>query len=222
MSADAASARAGRRRRRPGAGRPTRAQAEARHAELLDAALDQFLEDGFERATIEAIASSVGMTKRTVYARHDGKAALFLAAIGRAIERIELPEERLRAALEPDLEATLLTIARLRVAAVTTPAGLRLQRIINMESYRFPEIFTEYYERSARPVVEFVAEIFTQRVREGELELDDPALAANLFMSMVLGGPVRSFMSAVPLPANEMERRLRSAIRLFLDGARRR
>ena len=55
--------------RRPRAGRPTREQAEARHAELLDRALDHFLDKGFEQATIEAIAADVGMTKRTVYAR---------------------------------------------------------------------------------------------------------------------------------------------------------
>ena len=54
---------------RPGAGRPTREQAELRHQELLDRALELFLENGFELTTIESIAASVGMTKRTVYAR---------------------------------------------------------------------------------------------------------------------------------------------------------
>ena len=33
---------------RPGAGRPTRAQAEQRHQELLDRALEMFLEKGYE------------------------------------------------------------------------------------------------------------------------------------------------------------------------------
>ena len=61
------------------AGRPTREQAEARHNELLEAALDHFLDKGFEVATIEAIAQSVGMTKRTVYARYPDKIALFRA-----------------------------------------------------------------------------------------------------------------------------------------------
>ena len=38
---------------RPRAGRPTKAQAEAREAELLDAALDLFLEQGYAQTTIE-------------------------------------------------------------------------------------------------------------------------------------------------------------------------
>lgn len=208
--------------RRSRAGRPTREQAEARHAELLEAALDQFLQRGFEQTTIEAIAASVGMTKRTLYARYESKAELFLAAIGRAIERLEIAPERIHATESDDLEETLLRLARLRVDAVTTPEGLRLQRIIAMESYRFPEIFTLSYDRGARPVVEFVARLFEERTRSGELAIDDPTLAANLFMSMVVGGPVRSFVSAIPLSADEIDRRLRYSIRLFLDGARRR
>jgi hypothetical protein len=46
------------RQARPSAGRPTREQAEQRHEELLDRALEQFLEKGFELATMEAIAAS--------------------------------------------------------------------------------------------------------------------------------------------------------------------
>ena len=62
---------------RPGAGRPTREQAELRREELLDRALELFLENGFELVTMEAIAAAVGMTKRTVYARYEDKCALF-------------------------------------------------------------------------------------------------------------------------------------------------
>ena len=47
------------------AGRPTRAQSEQRQRQLLDQALEVFLDRGFEMTTIEAIADAVGMTKRT-------------------------------------------------------------------------------------------------------------------------------------------------------------
>ena len=44
---------------RPAAGRPTREQAQARQAEMLDAALDMFLDKGFELTTMEAVAAAV-------------------------------------------------------------------------------------------------------------------------------------------------------------------
>jgi AcrR family transcriptional regulator len=100
--------------RRSRAGLPTRAQAEARHAELLDAALDHFLDKGFELATIEAIATSVSMTKRTVYARYPDKVALFHAAVHRAIELQAVPEERIRSAVCGGLEQTVINFAHLR------------------------------------------------------------------------------------------------------------
>ncbi|WP_159867494.1 TetR/AcrR family transcriptional regulator [Novosphingobium sp. 9U] len=201
-------------------GRPTREQAQARQAELLDRALDHFLDRGFEQATIEAIAADVSMTKRTVYARYPDKAALFLAAVRRGIDRLALAPESIAATRADDLERTLIAIARLRIDLVSTPQGLKLQRIINTESYRFPEIFTTYYDVAARPTVRFLADVLQAEAKAGRLVIDQPMLAANTFMSMVVGGPVRFITSGHPLEPDEIEARVAFAVRLFLQGAR--
>lgn len=207
---------------RPRAGRPTREQAEARISALLDAALDQFLDKGFEQATIDAIAASVNMTKRTVYARFPDKVSLFRAAVRRAIEQLAQTPEQIRQTRSASVEETLRNIAMMRVKQVMTPAGLKLQRIINTESYRFPDIFMTSFEVGAQPVVQFLAEVLAEETRGGLLSVDDPHLAASLFMSMVVSGPVRIVVSGNYLPYAEIERRVAYAIRLFLDGARRR
>jgi TetR/AcrR family transcriptional repressor of mexJK operon len=208
------------RRRRPAAGRPTREKARQRHVELLDSALDLFLDKGFEQATIEAIAASVGMTKRTVYARYADKAALFKATVQRAIERMIVSDAALQALETGDFQATLAAVARLRVAQVMTPAGLKLQRIINTESYRFPEIFTMAYEQNTRPVIAFIAGLLRREVAAGTLSVADPERAANVFMSMAVSGPVRILVSGNRLTRSEIEHRLQFAIDLFLNGVR--
>jgi AcrR family transcriptional regulator len=205
---------------RPRAGRPTREQAEARHEELLDRALDHFLDKGFEQATIEAIAADVGMTKRTVYARYADKASLFRAAVRRAIERYAISEERIQATDVGDLEQTLTNLAMLRIDLVSSPQGLKLQRIIQTESYRFPDIFTETYEIGAMPTIKFMARLLKRETAAGNLALDDPFAAANAFMSMVVTGPVRYILAASPLPREELDKRVAFGVRLFLDGAR--
>jgi AcrR family transcriptional regulator len=205
---------------RPRAGRPTREQAEARHEELLDRALDHFLDKGFEQATIEAIAADVGMTKRTVYARYADKASLFRAAVRRAIERYAISEERIRETDVGDLAQTLTNLAMLRIDLVSTPQGLKLQRIIQTESYRFPDIFTDTYEIGAMPTIKFMARLLKRETTAGNLALDDPFGAANAFMSMVVTGPVRYILAASPLPPDELEKRVAFGVRLFLDGAR--
>ena len=205
---------------RPRAGRPTREQAQQRHNELLDAALDDFLEKGFEQATIEGIALKVGMTKRTVYARYSDKVALFRAAVNLAIERYRISPERIAATDCGDLETTLRNIAMLRIDLVASPQGLKLQRIIHTESYRFPEIFTNSYELGALPTIEFLAGILARETRAGTLAVADPLMAANAFMSLVTTGPVRFLVSGIPLSPAETDRRVDYAVKLFLDGTR--
>jgi len=202
------------------AGRPTREQAEARHEELLAVALDHFLDKGYEAATIEAISGAVGMTKRTVYGLYADKAALFHAAVHRAIEHYSISEERIKATDCGDLEQTLRNIARLRIDLVASEQGMKLQRIINTESYRFPEIFNEVYELGALPTIRFLAQLLKRESAAGHLAIDEPAKAANVFMSMVVSGPVRIIVSGNALPAAEIDERVSYAVRLFLDGAR--
>lgn len=206
--------------RRGRAGRPTREQAEARQAELLDRALDHFLEKGFELATIEAIASDVAMTKRTVYSRYPDKASLFLAAVRRAVERYSVSQERIEATRVADLERTLVNIAMLRIDLVSEPEGLKLQRIINTESYRFPKILGMSYVLGAKPTVDFLASVLEEETARGNLAIDNPEAAANVFMSMVVSAPVRFITSGIPLPEEEVQERVAFAVRLFLEGAK--
>lgn len=205
---------------RPKAGRPTREQAEARHHELLETALDHFLDKGFEMATIEAIAQSVAMTKRTVYARYPDKVALFRAAVNLAIERYSATHESIEATDCGDIETTLRNLAHLRIRHVMSPNGLKLQRIIATESYRFPDIFNAAYEHGATPAVKFLIKFFRRETEAGRLSLSDPFRAATAFMSMVVSGPVRIIVSGNYLSETEINERVSFAVRLFLDGAR--
>lgn len=204
------------------AGRPTREQAQARQAELLDTALDMFLDKGFELTTMEGVAAAVGMTKRTIYARYDDKAALFLATVRRAIERSIVPDDVLRALEMGDLAETLKAVAQMRIADVTTIEGLKLRRIINTESYRFPEIFTLSYELGAMPVIDFLTDLLRRHDSAGAVCVACPEMAANVFMSMVIGGPVRLLVSGNTMSRDEIEDWIDGAVGLFLDGVRKR
>jgi len=205
---------------RRGAGRPTREQAEARLEELLDSALDHFLQHGFELATIDMIAAHVNMTKRTVYAKFEDKAGLFLAAVQRAIERQIVPAAVLEGFDKGDLAETLRAIGKLRIEQVMTPNGMRLQHIIQSESYRFPQIFEANFQQSARPVMNFVANLLRRAIAEGKIAPTNPDMAASAFMSMVVGGQVRSLVGGQSLTPSEIDERLNFSIDLLLNGLR--
>jgi AcrR family transcriptional regulator len=187
---------------------------------MLDTALDLFLEHGYELTTIEMIAMRVNMTKRTIYARYADKGSLFRTAVQRAIERQVVPQHVLDGLDQGDLADTLEAIARLRIQQVMTPNGLRLQRIINTESYRFPEISMANFEQSAKPVIDYIARLLTREVATGTIAPTNPELAASAFMSMVVGGQVRSIVSGRVPTASELDEKVRFTVSLLMDGLR--
>jgi TetR/AcrR family transcriptional repressor of mexJK operon len=207
---------------RPGVGRPTREQQEQRHEELLNVALDIFLERGFEQTTMEEVAIQVGMSKRTVYARYEDKATLFKAAVKRAAERYTVPREEVEAIATDNLEETLAAIARMRIANLTKPIVIKLQRILNAQSYRFPELFKATIEEGAGPTIHFLQDLFERYSREGKISVSEPHRAATAFLSLVVGGPARIIISGNKVDEAQIDRHIRFTVNLFLNGVWRR
>jgi TetR/AcrR family transcriptional repressor of mexJK operon len=213
-------AKESRRRRQPSSGRPTRSQSEQRHNQLLVRALDEFLEHGYELATIDAIRTSISMTKRTVYSLYEDKKMLFRAAVKRAIDEWTMPVDTLRALETDDLEATLTAIARVRVDYSISPIGLKLQRIINAESYRFPDMSRLMYEQGAVPTIRFLSDLLERHAKHGKFVVDDPEILAQSFMSLLVGGPTRGIVLGRTIDMQDIEKRIRINIKLFLNGIR--
>lgn len=209
-------------RRRGNIGRPTRAKARIRKEELLDRALDLFLDHGYEQTTVDAIASAAGMSKRTLYAHYEDKAALFRATVQRAIEGVMVEQAALRELESDDLATTLAAVAHMRIHQVMTAPGLKLQRIVNAESYRFPEIFRMAYDQITKPVVEFISGVLQRRAEAGAFVIPRPEMAAMTFMSMVVSAPIRVLVSGNRMDPEEIEDRIAFSVSLFLDGVRRR
>jgi TetR/AcrR family transcriptional repressor of mexJK operon len=206
---------------RPRSGRPTLAQQTQRQEELLNVALDVFLEMGFERTTMEEIAAKVGMSKRTIYARYEDKSALFKAAVHRAVERFTVPREALEAVVTDDLEQTLTAIARLRVANSATPIAIKLQRILSAQSYRFPELFTIALEEGTGPTLDLLCSVFERHTALGEIKVTEPRRAATAFLSLAVGGSARQAVAGKMPDAAEVKKRIAFGVGLFLNGIRR-
>jgi TetR/AcrR family transcriptional repressor of mexJK operon len=203
---------------RRGPGRQTPNATRQRNLELLDRALDLFLENGFERTTIDAVAASVGMAKRTVYLRYGNKTGLFKASLKRAIESWIVPVERLRAAETDNVEETLLRIGQILVANIMSPAGLRLMRITNAESGRLPEIGAFSYTQGTAPTSAYLTDLIHRRIRPEDIEVADPEEAAMAFLYLVVGGPASMTAWGLVLSEKAIDKHTRYAVRLFLHG----
>ncbi len=197
---------------RQGPGRPT-----LTNEELLDKALDLFLEKGFERTTIDAITASAGMAKRTVYLRYSDKTALFKAALQRAIEDWIVPVERLRAAESEDVEDTLLRVGNILLENLMGPAGLRLLRITNAESARMPEIGAYTHQNGTAPTIAYLADLIQRRI-PFRADIADAQEAAFAFLYLVACGPATMAAWGVVLDNAAIDRHTQYCVRLFLYG----
>jgi AcrR family transcriptional regulator len=198
-------------KRRPG--RPTLS-----NEQLLDTALDLFLENGFERTSIEAITAAAGMAKRTVYARYGDKTTLFKAALTRAIEEWIVPVDVLQQAESEDLEATLLRIGEILVANVLRPGGQRLLRLTNAVSGQMPEIAAFNVHKGTEPTLAYLGDLFRRRLGLGATATTEPSDAAEAFIDLVVGGPANLGARGVVMDDAAIDRHTRYSVRLFLYG----
>jgi TetR/AcrR family transcriptional regulator, mexJK operon transcriptional repressor len=197
--------------RRPG--RPT-----LTNEQLLDKALEIFLEQGFDRTSVDAITAAAGIAKRTVYQRYGDKKNLFKEALKRAIESWILPIETLRAAETDDFEETLLALGRILVANIMTPAGIQLLRITNAESARLPEIGAYTYELGTERTIDYLADLFRRYVDpDGKLD-HDWREAAIAYLYLVVTGPPTMTAWGMTIDEDIIDQHTRYGVRLFLHG----
>jgi len=201
-------------------GRPTAQAAVALETTILDEATAAFLRDGYDAASIEAIARACRVAKRTIYARWtNGKPGLFLAVIERLMARWlaesgDWPET-------DDLPAALLAAASRMLAVALTPEAVALHRLLLAESARFPELPLMLHQAGAAEGSSRIAALLRRATERGVLPALDTGFAAEQFMHLVLAGPQRRALGlGRPLEAAEQEAWARAAVALFLSGVR--
>lgn len=202
--------------RRPG--RPTKDVIERRNEELLDRALDLFLDKGFEATTIDTLCAELNMARRTIYARYGDKETLFRAALQRAIDQWVVPVDQLRAQETDDLEKTLVSIARLWVSNIKKASGMRLVRIANTEVFRDPDVARYLWEQTAQPTLGYLTELFRRRLRPGADDIPDAHDAAAAYLILVVEGSVQLAVWGQMAP-DDFDRQIIYRTRLFLRGA---
>jgi TetR/AcrR family transcriptional regulator, mexJK operon transcriptional repressor len=218
MSNEKVSLESGAFRRGPG-GRPTREEAERRHHELLETTKRLLLERGWEATSIDEISRQSGVAKRFLYARYPDKAALFFAAVAQfrdeqigALGALGAPPE--------DVEEGLLTLANQMFEVAMRDETLAIIRLFLTEAPRLRDFARLFAESFPRRGLNGIARFLTTYRERGALSLEDPQIAAEHFAMLIIGVPQRLAMLGFrDAPENEA-RRLRAAVKLFLDGCR--
>jgi TetR/AcrR family transcriptional regulator, mexJK operon transcriptional repressor len=202
-------------------GRPTRQEAERRHLSLLTAATRLFLENGWDGASVDEISRRSGVAKRFIYTRYPDKAALFVAALQRYLdEQIEVLHE-----IEPQpvaVEDGLYGLGERLLDIALRPETLAFHRLLISEAPKFPDLAKQFVERNRRRAIGEVRNVLAGYARRGLIQSSDLKTNAEQFFILVIGIPQRLALLIGRDEAESSEQHLKAAVRLFLDGCRKR
>jgi TetR/AcrR family transcriptional repressor of mexJK operon len=206
-----------------GGGRPTREKAEARDVRLLDVATSLFMERGFDGTSIDAVAEEAGVSKPTVYARYHDKRDLFAAVLRGRIQKWLAPlsaaaEAQATEGCSKSIKTTLHELSRYMVECTLAPEAGAVQRILSAQAVQFPELAKLANEEGWLRAVRGVSSILRQSAARGHIKVDDPELAADIFLNLVLGHSKRLALYGIAIDPKAEERRRKAAVEFFLSA----
>lgn len=189
---------------------------------ILQTAGDLFVTHGFSKVSIDQIVAAVPISKPTLYAHFKDKRALFSAVIESRCQRLLAT---LDGRINPDGQpkGVLFLIGYEFLSMILSETAISMHRTLTAEVHEFPEIAELFYRSGPQQMHALVARYLTETHRKKLLNVADPALSADMFLSMIKGyAHLRCLLGvAKPLSKKEMQARVEYAVSIMLDAHRR-
>jgi len=187
-----------------------------KRAAILDAAVTEFRQSGYEATSMDRIAASAGVSKRTVYNHFPSKEALFAQILQQLWER---SVDGLDLAYRGDrpLRAQLLELVKQKLRLLHDANFTDLARVVIAAGIHSPERAQEMMARMGDREEGLTAWI-RAAAADGRLKTTDP-----LFASMQLQGLVKGFafwpqiaLGQPPLAPSKQKQVAEAAVDMFL------
>jgi AcrR family transcriptional regulator len=196
---------------RPGAGRPNAEEAERKKIALVDAALAEFAERGFNGASLRVIAEKAGVSTRTLFNHYPDKAALFAGCIDRSSKQIA----QVVAIRRQTLGETLTDYGVAMQAGLSSDVSRRIAMLIYRESAVFEEVRKiarlQFETYQVMPVVRILRDFGYQ-----DHDLRDTAIQ---FVAMAFGKWQRRLLfGGAFLSDDETRTHMERVTQIFLSG----
>jgi TetR/AcrR family transcriptional repressor of mexJK operon len=159
--------------------------------DIVEAATQLFLEQGYQGTSMDEIAAAAEVSKQTVYKQYVDKQQLFAGIVLGITERAEGIAETIAnyfdEIVDADVEVGFVRLARVYSAAVVNPQVLQLRRLVISEADHFPDLARAYFERAPGRGLEAIEVGLQGLIDRGLLRIDDLATAAGHFAYLILG-----------------------------------
>jgi AcrR family transcriptional regulator len=163
---------------------------EARRQAILDAALTEFAERGFEAARLDDIAARAGVAKGTLYLYFDDKEKLFEGLIRNAVDPVLGQLDAIAEAPELPVDQALEALFSTFENEVLGTKRKLLMRLLIAEGPRFPAIAEFHYRNVVSRIMPLIRKVAERAVRRGEFPTDAAARFPQLIAAPLIAAVV--------------------------------
>jgi AcrR family transcriptional regulator len=191
-----------------------------RRRRMLAAATRLFIERGFDGTSVDEIIQAVGGSKTTLYSAFGNKQGLFAAVVADVTTRLDAAINlggAPGAGRRPPVEI-LTAVGGAAMGIVLSEEVIGLYRLAVAEARRYPDLARSFWETGPSGAQASLAAYLADATAHGELAVDDPQEAAELFLGMLLDRGTLALSLGVQAPPTKaaIERRVAAATKVFL------
>jgi TetR/AcrR family transcriptional regulator, mexJK operon transcriptional repressor len=176
-----------------------------KHAAIVAAAAQLFMEHGYGSVSMDAVARAAGVSKATLYAHFASKDRLFASIVGGKCSQVSPVDGAFDEPAEADIRAALSAIGMRLLRFLLAPEVQGILRIVIAESARFPELGAAFLAAGPSAYLARLADWFAIQHRSGRLDIPDPTLAADQFGALLRPLLFLRVLAVVPPAPTEAE-----------------
>jgi TetR/AcrR family transcriptional regulator of autoinduction and epiphytic fitness len=189
---------------------------ELKREDIIEAAIKEFIANGFRDTSMDRIADTAQVSKRTVYNHFESKKNLFQCITQKLCDNATQVSEHPYHHDIP-LKTQLLTIAEQEMAFLTAKEFRSLFKMITAESLASPELTKaslDNYQETNIGVVKWIR----KASKDGRLSVTDPVWAGKQFLALIETFALwPQLYDHKPVPGkNEQKKIIDSAVEMFL------
>ena len=198
---------------------------ETRPQELLDAALQLFVEKGFAATRSEEVARLAGVSKGTLYLYYPSKEELFKAVVRQNLSNLIAEGREMAAAFVGDTSELLVLLMRTWWERVGNNQAAGIHKVVLAEVRNFPDLAQFYADEVIMPADELFSGVVQRGIDRGEFRpLPVHEVAHALIASMIFHALQRHSFGACPVQLCHQidpEAVLRTQLEITLRGLER-
>ena len=189
---------------------------EQKREDIIEAAVREFKDRGFSATSMDCIAASAQVSKRTVYNHFESKEALFKVISKEMCDRYMQVSEHTYDPVIP-IRTQLQHIAKQEMALLTSDEFLGTTKMILAVSLALPELSktVDDFQENSVGVVKWVK----QAAKDGALVVDDPVHAGMQFIALIEAFAFWPQVFGMPALSSKkkQEQVIESAVEMFLN-----